>query len=99
MKTCIRCKKLKDYERFQVAPQNKDGYASVCYDCVTKERNQKKYNGATKICTVCKVEKSLASYYGKTDNKQHICIICSNKAIIEKRQSSKFFQHDPYYKF
>jgi len=55
MKTCIRCKKVKDYERFQVAPQNKDNYASTCYDCVAHERNLRKHNGATKVCQVCSV--------------------------------------------
>jgi len=99
MKTCIRCNKLKDYERYQVAPQNKDGYSSTCYDCVAHERNSRKYNGATKVCIVCKIDRSLASYYGKSDNKRDICITCSNKAIVDKRESSKYFEHDPYYKF
>ena len=99
MKTCLRCKKLKDYERFQIAPQNKDNYASVCYDCISQERNERKYNGAKKICPVCKVNKSLASYYGKSDNKRDICITCTNKAIHDKRESSQYFEHDPYYKF
>jgi hypothetical protein len=99
MKTCIRCNKIKDYERYQVAPQNKDGYSSTCYDCVAHERNSRKYNGATKVCVVCKIDRSLASYYGKSENKRDICITCSNKAIQDKRDSSIFFEHDPYYKF
>jgi hypothetical protein len=99
MKTCIRCNKVKDYERFQVAPQNKDGYSSTCYDCVAHERNSRKYNGVTKVCTVCKIDRSLASYYGKSDNKRDVCITCSNKAIQDKRDSSIYFEHDPYYKF
>jgi len=99
MKQCIRCHKLKDYERYQVAPQNKDGYSSTCYDCVAHERNSRKYNGATKVCTVCKIDRSLASYYGKSDNKRDICITCSNKDIQDKRDSSIYFEHDPYYKF
>jgi hypothetical protein len=99
MKTCIRCNKLKDYERYQVAPQNKDGYSSTCYDCVALERNSRKYNGATKVCIVCKIDRSLASYYGKSENKRDVCITCSNKAIQDKRDSSQYFEHDPYYKF
>lgn len=99
MKTCAKCKKLKDYDRYNVSAQNKDGYQSTCYDCVAHERNIRKYNGATKICPVCKVERSLASYYGKSDNKREICITCTNKAIHDKRQASQYFEHDPYYKF
>jgi hypothetical protein len=99
MKQCIRCNKVKDFERFQVAPQNKDGYSSTCYDCVAHERNSRKYNGATKVCTVCKIDRSLASYYGKSDNKRDVCITCSNKSIQDKRDSSQYFEHDPYYKF
>lgn len=99
MKTCLRCKKLKDYDRYQIAPQNKDGYQSTCYDCVNAERNERKYNGAKKVCPVCKVDKSLASFHGKTHNKREICITCTAKQVEEKRQANQYFEHDPYYKF
>ena len=99
MKQCKECKKVKDYERYQVAPQNKDGYSSTCYDCVAHERNSRKYNGATKVCDQCKTTKSLASYYGPATNKRNTCITCCLDNRVKSRNQSEYFEHDPYYKF
>lgn len=98
MKTCIKCKELKYYSNFQYAVTNKDKYNNVCNSCKSLERNDKLHNGVTKVCSICKVEKSIGSYYGRINKKRDHCITCANSKK-NKKQESEFFEHDPYYKF
>ena len=44
MKTCCRCKEIKDYDNFKKNRSRKDGYASNCRSCdkIDYEKNKEK---------------------------------------------------------
>ena len=99
MKQCKECKKVKEFDKFQVAPSIRDGYSNTCYECMNQKRHLQRYNGATKVCEQCKTTKSLASYYGPATNKRSTCITCCLDNRVKSRNQSEYFEHDPYYKF
>lgn len=103
MKKCYTCKKIKNFDSFNVCSNNKDGYNSNCKDC--KNEKQRKLHKSkilevtvkNKVCCICKKEKSsdeFNTHKGSKDGLRSQCRSCQSEyrkefhSIEENKQRS-----------
>jgi hypothetical protein len=48
MKTCIKCRIEKEYIKFYVYKNNKDGYRNICIECFKKDKAEYQKNNKEK---------------------------------------------------
>lgn len=86
-KTCTVCKEEKLITEFHIRKASNDGYAPSCKKCSSnyrksyyKNKEYKVYNLVTKICTVCKEEKSVTEFHKRRGGFRPACKICRKPA-------------------
>jgi len=106
MKICSTCKTEKSFDDFYKYKKTKDGYYNVCKKCKAKydkkycssekrteklSKQQKTYNiDDVKICSKCKIEKSLGEFCKHKKSKDGHYNICKEcKTIQDKEYRNK----------